>query len=795
MYEARLEADERKGWPSNWLLIYGTIFPGVVILVELVTGLCANIFFDPLPTSAHVVLALAVPATNLALWLTLRGTALIPGRWLMMMGGASAAIAVCYALVFLPLLPMALVGILVFGLGLLPFGPVAGAYAAAKQTWGLYWALGERYGRRAWAGAALGVLAVLLADLPSTATLLALRWAAADSATASRGVTLMRTVGDNDMLLRLCYESDRRANGLGSALVSLWDGPFDDGFDRGSGTSTARELYYRVTGEPFNLRPPPYTRGAWAGANDFQFDEDQGGTKVGGLLRGLGLASSRIDGSVSAEDALAYLEWTMEFDNRSAQQREARLTLALPPGAVVSRATLWVNGEPREATVAARTKARAAYEQVVVRERRDPLLVTTDGADRLLVQAFPIQPNSRLKLRIGMTAPLEIGADRQMSMALPGISDRNFSIGKSVPHLVWVESKARLGERHAQLQTAAPGRIRGELSDRELNGARPRIYAGVAAPGVRRGLLPADGKIPAQLVTQTIALAPVEPASALMLVVDGSAAGRAAREGLLSALDAIPPQARVGLAIAADEGETVAPAPWSAQQRARFERTLRAHRFVGGQDNAAALASAAGLLGREPRAVLLWVHGPQPVAFAASAARLEQLGERSASLPRLLLYQFAPGPQRVLGRSSWTDAAQLIPASGAVAEDIASIFAATLKSTPRLQAVRTVGAAIGATDGSPHIARLWAAEEVGRLDKAGKSGDAVALAARARIVTPLSGAVVLESDADYARNGLSVPKAADVPTVPEPEVWALLLLTLLAAAWYWRRQNAQAVAA
>ena len=793
MYEARLKASEEGERPGTWLLIYGSIFPAMVIVIELLTGLCANIFFDPLPTPAHVLLTLAVPAANLALWLTLRGGTLIGARWLMMAGGGAAAIAISYSLIFLPLLPLAVIGIIV-GLGLLPFGPVAAAYAAIKQTWGLYWALGERHGRRAWAGVGLGVCAVLLADLPSTATLLALRWADGDPASVSRSVTLMRTLGDKDMLLRLCYESDRRANGLGSALVSLWDGPFGGEFDRGANTTAARELYYRVTGEAFNLRPPPYTRGAWAQANDFQFDEEQGGAQVGGRLRGLGLASSRIDGSISADDALAYVEWTMDFDNSSSQQREARLTLALPPGAVASRATLWVNGEPREAAVASRAKARAAYEQVVVREQRDPLLVTTDGADRLLVQAFPIQPGGELKLRIGMSAPLEIGPDGRMSMALPAITDRNFSIGNGVPHLVWLESKRPLGEKHPRLAVPAPGQVRGELTDRDLASGRARIDAGRAVPGLRHAVLPVDGKLPAKPVTQTISLAPNEPASALMLVVDGSAAGGAAREGLLTALDAIPEGSKIGLIIAADEGAQVSPSPWTREQRNRFERALRSHRFAGGQDNARALADATALLGRESRGALLWVHGPQPVAFAASTARIEQLGERASSLPRLLLYQVAPGPQRILGGSDWTEAARVVPASGAVADDLARVFAEVVGAGQRLRAVRVAGTS-GAAQGSPHIARLWAAEEVQRLNAAGRRDQAIALAAQAGIVTPVSGAVVLETDADYKNNDLAVPAAADVPTVPEPEVWALLLLALLAAAWYWRRYGARTVAA
>ncbi len=99
---------------------------------------------------------------------------------------------------------------------------------------------------------------------------------------------------------------------------------------------------------------------------------------------------------------------------------------------MASRATLWVNGEPREASIAGRGEARAACESVV-RAIRDPLLVTTAGAQRLLVQAFPIPAGGSLKLRIGYTAPFAIASDCKRSPALPAIVERNFDIGGAAP--------------------------------------------------------------------------------------------------------------------------------------------------------------------------------------------------------------------------------------------------------------------------------------------------------------------------------------------------------------------------
>ena len=98
----------------------------------------------------------------------------------------------------------------------------------------------------------------------------------------------------------------------------------------------------------------------------------------------------------------------MDFKNQSNFQREARAKIKLPPGAVVSRLTLWINDEEREAAFAARGKVTEAYTQVV-RRRRDPVLVTTAGPDRILVQCFPVPPDGRtMKIRIGITAPLVI---------------------------------------------------------------------------------------------------------------------------------------------------------------------------------------------------------------------------------------------------------------------------------------------------------------------------------------------------------------------------------------------------
>lgn len=99
--------------------------------------------------------------------------------------------------------------------------------------------------------------------------------------------------------------------------------------------------------------------------------------------------------------------WTLEFRNDGVPDRETRAQILLPPGGVVSRLTLWANGEEREAAFAGRSKVRAAYQEVAVQQRRDPVLVTTAGPDRVLIQCFPVPRNGgTMKVRLGITAPL-----------------------------------------------------------------------------------------------------------------------------------------------------------------------------------------------------------------------------------------------------------------------------------------------------------------------------------------------------------------------------------------------------
>jgi len=428
------------------------------------------------------------------------------------------------------------------------------------------------------------------------------------------------------------------------------------------------------------------------------------------------------------------------------------------------------------------------------------LLVTSKGADRVLAQAFPVPRNGgTIKFKLGITAPMELVDASKARLALPALVDRNFSFAADASHSVWIESKQPLTASMPGLATSRVDdrlfRLSGLVSDRDLSRPRPTVT-------VDRN--PDVGRLAARIGEDELVLQEVTrattAAATVMLVIDGSARLADTSTKLTEALGAIPAGTKVGAIIASEPMQQVALAPWSDLQKRNVAKLLRSASFVGGQDNAPALAEALQALEAEPRAVLLWVHGPQPVSFRDSAARLEQAAARLSRLPDVMLYAVEPGPNELLPDAPWAWAAHSLPRTGAPQADLASYFTRAFAQAPPLAIRRQQGQAADAVPkGSDHIARLWASDRVVELMRADPSGNraaAVKLATQYRLVTPVSGAVVLETQQQYDESRLTPVSQATVPTVPEPHEWALLLIACAALSWWtWRQRHRLVVAA
>ena len=288
------------------LLVFGVLLPLGTVVFEFLTGACAGGLFDPIPTLGHLVLVTLVPLVNLAVWIALyRGD----HRWRTGLGwanGFAIGIASVYALLFLPVTPFAVIGIIVYGFGLVPLAPLFALVCACVLRRRLCCAAGEKASLPGlWRGLALGVAALAVFTLPMIITKVGLQMASSDSPQESlRGIHWLRNWGQNEELLRACYGRVGRGGQMYSWGKSI-------------NPEAARTIYYRVNGQPFNAVPPPKLYAGRVRWNlveeEFTWDNDQGGDAVAGRVRGLSLVTSRQDGVIYPEAALAYLEWTLEF--------------------------------------------------------------------------------------------------------------------------------------------------------------------------------------------------------------------------------------------------------------------------------------------------------------------------------------------------------------------------------------------------------------------------------------------------------------------------------------------------
>ena len=777
---ARLAIPAWQGIRTGALLLFGVALPLGALGTELTMHWAAQFFFDPVPTFLHALLIAFVAAANAWGWFIVSRQKTSQLRWTARANGIAIGVATFYSVLFLPLLPLGTIGILYFGLGGLVWAPLASLIVALRLRVHLRRAASENStALRFWPGIVIGLVALIALDLPSSLTRVGALMAVADTAdTRARGLGLLRTVGSRSALLRMCYVRSGSATDMLSFLINL---------KRPIHTEEARSLYYRVTGHAFNSEDPPAEithRDRLFGWGETDFD--QGLDAVGGRVTDLWLASSRLDGSVSGDAALGYLEWTMVYHNASLMQREARAQIALPPGAVVSRVTLWINGEEREAAFAGRAQVRQAYE-AVVRRSRDPVLVTSAGADRISLQLFPVPPQGDMKVRLGMTVPLALSETREGMLRLPYFHERNFDVRKELRHAVWIESKSKLHSALALTVDSATGVFRADIEDARLASNDASI---ITARTQQSEAWSPDMRSAGHVVRQVISDDSVRRPGRLVLVVDGSRSMREVAGAIAKNLAAMPADMNVRLIFAHDERERSAPV--ASLSAAEAAKQIAAFDYAGGNDNTVALVRGLDLAFEQPDSVLMWIHGPQPYQLETPENLLQRL-ERGPKLNRFYDLQVVPGPNFVAGKVDG-----LLSIDTLHTDDVPRIVSAwrtgSSLATVRRERLETSATALPSIERtSDHLVRLWANDEVIRLmlSKEDHHAEAIALAQQYQLVTPVSGAVVLETRQQYDAAGLEPVPAGTVPSIPEPEEWALIIVAFAVfAAYVYRRRHA-----
>ena len=596
------------------LWLTAVIWPTITLMFELSTRLCSGYWFDPMPTLLHVLLLGLVPIGNAwVLWKLAKNPDPI-GPWhravIAFNTGTSLLHAdVCpghphqfHAHYCLRHGAFAHHSLVTFLAGLRLWKHVRAAQVQPSRPWTLGW------------GMVAAIACLLALESPYFLTRLGLRWAdAEDRSVQLKGIRLLRTLGHEETMLTACYQRPRRVFDLSSWLTNSKEPVTQE---------DARAIYYRVTGRPFNAVKPPelYTsQGRWSLVEDeftWELDNALGGSSVAGRVMGLEMIRSRIDSRIETHGATSYTEWTMEFENKASLAREARAQIRLPAGGVISRLTLWVNDEEREAAFASRNLLARPIRKSQWSDEGIPFCSLPPAPTKSSCNAFPCPlDGGRMQIRFGITAPLDMSDLSYGCTRLPVMVERNFNLRGALKHAIWVESRSKLTSDHtgfkASLHDDGDHILEGQLADPVLISAESTIEVERAQASQK---VFTQARKSEQSILQELSRESTQAPDSVIWVVDGSYAMTPHMSDILEALENWDSEITLQVLVASDQSPFIAPDHTykicSPQEALSYLSLLEPS---GGQDNLAALTQAWALAREQGARHVWWYHGPQPV--------------------------------------------------------------------------------------------------------------------------------------------------------------------------------------
>ncbi|MEM1320318.1 MAG: XrtN system VIT domain-containing protein [Bacteroidota bacterium] len=136
------------------------------------------------------------------------------------------------------------------------------------------------------------------------------------------------------------------------------------------------------------------------------------------LWSGGNLETGKVTTSVQLfpEYQMAYTEKELTIQNHHTytdRKQEAIYRFYLPEGAAVTSASLWIDGIEQSSFLTTKEKAEEAYNTIVGREKRDPLLIHWQEGNQLSLRVFPCTRRTPRRFKIGITSPLKVRNGRQ----------------------------------------------------------------------------------------------------------------------------------------------------------------------------------------------------------------------------------------------------------------------------------------------------------------------------------------------------------------------------------------------
>lgn len=760
--------------------LFGVILPAIALIIELKAHWCAERFFDPIPTWWNVLLVAFVPATNFQVWNSLRRGEIKRPLWLSFAIGIAIFVSFYYSVIFAPLTPIAVIAVLYAFLGFLALAPLLSLIMTLWMCRKLKLVLPKTpagwFSWKAFAGGFVLVFALLgLSELKLYKTRAGIENANSKDAAVQRdGLASLRRYGDENYLLKLCFDGV----GFATPLDFLLNFP---GFTsprepEKTASAQARKAFYRLTGKTYREVPAP------SGVREWDRLDRGRDTRSGDFARvelGLSLASSQIDGTVDSDAAIGYLEWTMVFENKESWTQESASQIQLPPDSVVSRLTLWIDGEEREAAFAGTAKVANAYNTVTAK-KRDPALVTLIGKDRIQLKCSPVPANGQMKVRIGITAPVSLSNRSVGFLAMPYFHNKNFTV--ATEHSVWIESRGdlQITNRNFTRDTRdGVYGVRGKVNDDTLSTIGSPIKVIRNAEVLKSWAR--DKNIEGSIVRQEFKETAKRPVKSLLLIIDTSAGMAESQNEIAESIRKLSPDTRLSLVLAGGNGLN---AERSDQIRpfdtpSKIAGLINEAEFGGGSDAVPALETT-WESDLPTDCAVIWLHGPQPQELSPNEELAHLFARKPLAVP-VFSIQNGTGKNTAESALDKINVISTVPRFGTLGEDLTRTFANISDEKTALTAVRASDRSVASNSAntketSQHLVRLWAKDEVLRLMRKGNEQAAIDLAVKNQLVTPVTGAVVLETKAQYDQFGLDPVDPNSVPTIPEPEEYLLFAI-------------------
>ncbi len=830
----------RRALGRGLLIIIAVILPALTLIIELISAMSADSFIDPIPTIYHILLVASVPVINLFVYVKLKHYKTHSVRRLYRLLSFSIGVSLLYTIAYLPILPISIIAIALAGIGLLPLSPLMSLIGSFTILFMLKSAsrqaikedeesstqdkessaqdkepsaqdkepskkepapANHRPGFSYLSFFAVFVIIAIL-EIPGMLTNYGLAlYQSGNVETKRQGLTFLKRWGSESILFTNTYTRPLRLFDLGGYFFQV------NSLARSQ--KMARAAYFQLTGIPFNTLPAPKNQSrnqlGFRGipGTRLQRDDDQGEQKVGGRVDNLWLHSSTLDGVLMANTGIAYLEWTFEYKNASTRQAEVRKEIQLPPNAVISRVTLWVNGVEREAVITPKSKATKAY-RTLVRRKRDPILVTLTGKDRALIQMFPVPAGGIMKARIGLTIPLQFKNEKTAFFTLPKINTSNFLVPNKFTHSFWLETKLKDG-----MYFYAPGISNDKESKRSWTSKlitsiphstfeSDKLYIGMQRNNISTSsfalLTPSISKALSLsgAVKQTISTTK-NAYDHIIVVLDGSLSSKKHRKTLIKVIQQLPDNITIEFILSGDKAQVIHPmGALAGTAKKRLISTLQSTRFAGGKDNIlglqAAMKRSLSVSTPKSRTAVVWIHGPQPYLLS-SMSQINQYAKRSANKLTLFYVPTESGSNKII-QAMPAIPSHYFPNHFGWPQGFTHLWgqlSGQNKFYQRQFSIVPTTAVEGTPQSSTHLIRLWANHKIDTLlsnKRLRNSHEATIKKANAisktiHLVTAVSGALVLATDKEYKQHGIDKRRLTPgmVPGVPEPGTWALFIIT------------------